>query len=174
MQFLAISGSTRLQSTNTALLQATADIAPPEHQVTVYAGLGTLPIFSPDLEGHEPASVLDLARRIAQSGGLIISSPEYARTIPGGLKNAIDWLVSRDELIGKPIALLHASHRGQAVLDQLRLVLSTVGDRFTTDPFLSFPLLKQSPDQIAELLSQPESRARIKDYLNRFADFCIG
>ncbi|MFO1201104.1 MAG: NADPH-dependent FMN reductase [Tabrizicola sp.] len=174
MHFLAISGSTRALSTNTALLRALAGVAAPDHHVTVFAGLADLPVFCPDLEGNEPAPVLALARQIAQADGLIISSPEYVHAIPGGLKNAIDWLVSRDELIGKPIALVHASHRGEDVLAQLRLVLATVSDRFTDDPFIAVPLIKRSPDEIADLMDRPENRARLQDYLSRFAALCAG
>jgi chromate reductase, NAD(P)H dehydrogenase (quinone) len=172
MHFLAISGSNRAQSTNTALLRAVAKAAAPDHRITVFADLTSLPIFSPDMEGREPDPVLALARQIAQADGLIISSPEYVHAIPGGLKNAIDWLVSRDELMGKPIALLHASHRGEDLLAQLRFVLATVSDRFTLDPFLAFPLIKRSPEEIDAVLAQPENRASIADYLARFAAFC--
>ncbi len=172
MRFLAISGSTRARSTNTALLRVLAALAPPDHLVGLCANLGSLPVFSPDAEGHEPQAVLDLAAGIAAADGLIIASPEYARSIPGGLKNAIDWLVSRDELIGKPIALLHASHRGDDMLAQLRLVLSTVSDRFTDDPFLSLPLMRRSPDEIASLAREPEVAAKLREFLARFARYC--
>ena len=58
-------------------------------------GLDSLPIFSPDLEGAKTAlQVVDFVSMVAESAGIIISSPEYVRAIPGGLKNAIDWLVS--------------------------------------------------------------------------------
>ena len=103
----------------------------PAHRVTVYASLPDLPVFSPDLEAAAlPAAVQRLVTLIAEADGLIIASPEYIHSIPGGLKNAIDWLVSRDEIIFKPIALIHASHRGEDMLAQLRLVLSTVSTRF--------------------------------------------
>ena len=63
---------------------------------------------------------------IARSDGVLVCSPEYVRGIPGGLKNAIDWLVSGDQIVGRPIALVHASHRGEDMLQALRAVLSTV------------------------------------------------
>lgn len=173
MDFLAISGSARLASTNTAMLRQLAVAAGPAHRITVFDGIGDLPVFSPDLErGPLPAPVAGLAHAIAQADGLIIASPEYVHAIPGGLKNAIDWLVSRDEVIGKPIALIHGSHRGDDMLGQLRLVLGTISDRFAPDLFLRLDLLKKTPDQIAATLADPGPRADIADFLNRFADHC--
>lgn len=173
MNILAISGSGRNASTNTALLNAVSNIARPNHEVTVFSGIAKLPVFSPDAE-NDPLlqSVQTFADMISRSDGLIFSSPEYVRAIPGGLKNAIDWLVSRDEIIGKPIALLHASHRGADMLAQLRLVLSTVSDRFTVEPFLAFDLLKLSPDEITQELMTSENRTKIDDFLKDFAGCC--
>lgn len=91
---LAISGSLRANSTNLALLQALQRYAPDEINIDLYSSLDTLPIFSPDLEEpHRPENVIQLIDLIKSADGLIISSPEYVRAIPGGLKNAIDWLV---------------------------------------------------------------------------------
>jgi chromate reductase len=173
MHFLAISGSARLASTNTAMLRAMQSAAGAAHAVALYARIGELPVFSPDLEQpHLPQSVLAFAHAIAEADGLIIASPEYVRAIPGGLKNAIDWLVSRDELIGKPIALAHASHRGDDMLQQLRIVLATVSDRFSPDLFLRFELAQLSPDEIAERLSGDRPQAEIRTFLDEFAKHC--
>jgi NAD(P)H-dependent FMN reductase len=75
------------------------------------------------------------AAAVARADGLVIACPEYVRALPGGFKNAVDWLVSRDEIIVKPIALIHASHRGDDMLEQLRLVLGTVSE--TSPPISS-------------------------------------
>lgn len=169
MKILAISGSPRVASTNTALLNTVSKIAPPDHQITVFSGTADLPVFSPDLENQPlPHSVQSFIDMIQKSEGLIISSPEYVRAIPGGLKNAIDWLVSRDEIIGKPIALMHASHRGDDMLAQLRLVLSTVSDGFTEECFLKFDLMKCSANEISQLLMEPSNRVKIAAFLRDF------
>ena len=171
MKILALSGSARADSTNTALLRAVVACAHPDHDVFVFAGLGDLPVFSPDLEHHPlPPTVQNFADLIAASDCVILSSPEYVRSLPGGLKNAIDWLVSRQEIIGKPIALLHASHRGDDMLGQLRLVLSTVSQRFLPDLFLRFALMKLSPDEIARRLAEPQNRITIQQFLRSLTD----
>ncbi|MCW1930739.1 NADPH-dependent FMN reductase [Pararhodobacter zhoushanensis] len=170
MNILAISGSGRAASTNTALLRAVAGIAQPAHRVTVWDGIAGLPVFSPDLEaGPLPAPVQRFADLIRASDGVIIASPEYVRAIPGGLKNAIDWLVSRDEIVAKPLALLHASHRGDDMLAQLRLVLGTVSQRFAPEVFARFALMKLTPDEIAQRMAEPENRAAVAAFLTAFA-----
>ena len=173
MEFLAISGSARRISTNTAMLRAVSDIAHPDHEICVFDRISDLPVFSPDFEASPlPEPVQYFADRIKRSDGLIISSPEYVRAIPGGLKNAIDWLVSREEVVHKPIALMHASHRGDDMLAQIRIVLSTVSMRFSDELFLRFELMKKSPTEIADHLNLPENRRAVADFLRRFAVFC--
>lgn len=87
------------------------------------------------------------------------------------MKNAIDWLVSRDEIINKPVALMHASHRGDDMLDQLRIVLSTVSARFCQELFLRFPLMKMAPDDIQRKLCEPANRESVSGFLADFAAF---
>ena len=173
MNFLAISGSTRKLSTNTAMLRGMSNIAHPAHSICVFDRIRDLPVFSPDLEmAPLPEPVQSFADMISQSDGLIISSPEYVRAIPGGLKNAIDWLVSRDEIINKPIALLHASHRGDDMLAQLRVVLATVSSRFSDELFLRFDLMKKCPAEIEAYLARPENRLAAANFVSRFASYC--
>ncbi|WP_054007008.1 NADPH-dependent FMN reductase [Cypionkella psychrotolerans] len=169
MRLLAISGSLRSASTNTALLRALAEAAP--QTVTLYENMADFPLFSPDFEADTPAPVLAFAAAIASVDGLIIACPEYIHALPGAFKNALDWLVSRPELIHKPIALLHASHRGEDVLADLRRVLATVSDRFAPDIFARFPLGKLTPPEVAAHMAQPTNRAALLAFLARFTDF---
>ncbi len=169
MRLLAISGSLRAASTNTALLQALARHALPRAQVTIYDGLGSLPIFSPDIEGAQtPPAVVAFATAVGAADGLVIACPEYVHALPGGFKNALDWLVPRYELIGKPIALLHASSRGDEVLASLRRVLSTVSDGFREDIFVRFDLRHFAPEEVADFLHQPRQAEQLYDFLDRF------
>lgn len=173
MRLLAISGSARRASTNTALLRAVAALAPAGLEITVFDGVGQLPVFSPDLEvGPPPAPVQAFMDAIAASDGLIVASPEYVHAIPGGLKNAIDWLVSGEQIIGKPVALMHASHRGDDMLAALRLVLSTVTERFTEDIFLRLPLMKMTPEAIMDAVGEGAYRAQVLDFLEAFSAYC--
>ena len=173
LRLLAISGSARRASTNTAMLRAMAEVAPPGIEITVFDRVGSLPVFSPDLEdGPPPAPVQAFMDAIRRADGLILSSPEYVHAIPGGLKNAIDWLVSGEHIIGKPVALMHASHRGDDMLGALRLVLSTVTERFAPDVFLRLPLMKMTPEAIMAFVGRDENRAKILGFLEDFAAHC--
>jgi NAD(P)H-dependent FMN reductase len=165
MKILAISGSGRADSTNTAMLRAVAKIAQADHEVSVFSGVSSLPVFSPDAEGRGlPPEVQRFVAQVGASDCVIIASPEYVRTIPGGLKNAIDWLVSRDEITAKPIGLMHASHRGDDMLDHLRLVLGTVSQKFSQDLFLRFELMKLTPDEIARHFVEHSNKVAVLRY----------
>jgi NAD(P)H-dependent FMN reductase len=84
MRLLAISGSLRAVSTNTALLQAAMLLAPEGVEIELYDGLARLPHFNPDLDVEPvPPEVSAWREKIRQADGLLISSPEYARGIPG-------------------------------------------------------------------------------------------
>lgn len=91
MTILGISGSLRKDSTNTALLRAMRELAPAGMNIDI-ADLSVLPIYNQDAETAFPAEVRALKDAIAAADGLIITTPEYNRSIPGVLKNAIDWL----------------------------------------------------------------------------------
>ena len=110
MKIAAISGSLRTGSTNAAVLRSIADAAPDNYTVMLYEGLGDLPHFSPerDIEPAPPA-VQALRDLLAEAQAVIICTPEYAHGMPGSLKNALDWLTSSGELVGKPVAALSAS-----------------------------------------------------------------
>lgn len=171
MNILAISGSTRSASTNTSLLRGISRLAPSHVEIEVFDSLQHIPIFNPDNEGvNTPAAVSAFCGKISDCDGVIISSPEYIRCIPGGLKNAIDWLVSRDEIIGKPIALVHASHRGDDALDSLRRVLSTVSDNFSNDIFLQIPLIGKNADEVGEIVKTQRNRLRVNGFITTFCD----
>jgi NAD(P)H-dependent FMN reductase len=149
-RLLAVSGSLRAVSTNTALLGAAKLLAPAGTQIAFYDGLAQLPHFNPDRDVDPlPQEVAAWRAEVARSDGLLISSPEYARGIPGSLKNALDWLVSGPEHPGKPIAFFHASARGAASQAALRLVVETMGMRVVEDAVITVPLLGQQIDAAA-------------------------
>jgi NAD(P)H-dependent FMN reductase len=110
LKLLAISGSLRARSFNTALLRAAGGLVPPAAEVVLYEGLGGLPPFNPDLDvDPAPAPVAALRASVAGAHGVLICSPEYAHGVPGSLKNALDWIVSSGEFTDKPVLLINAS-----------------------------------------------------------------
>lgn len=112
IELVAISGSLRAASYNSALLRNLPELAPATLRFTVHS-IAEIPVFNQDLEAQGmPPAVTQLHRAIRESDGLVIATPEYNHGVPGGLKNAIDWL-SRGPmphgLFGIPTAILGAS-----------------------------------------------------------------
>jgi len=113
---LCLAGSLRRDSWNRRLLHAAVARAPSTLALTVYAGLAAVPLFDEDLERHDPAGpvgVQALRAAMVAADGLIVATPEYNHSLPGVLKNALDWL-SRESplgevLVDKPTAVLGAS-----------------------------------------------------------------
>jgi len=168
-RLLAISGSLRAVSTNTTLLKAAMALAPPGMTIELWDGLGGLPHFNPDLDADPlPLPVAAWRRHVADADGLLISSPEYARGVPGSLKNALDWLVSGPEHPGKPVAFFHASERGTASQAALRLILETMGTRILDEATITVPLLGKQTDA-AEVAADPAIAARIRAALEAYA-----
>ncbi|HVR39095.1 MAG TPA: NAD(P)H-dependent oxidoreductase [Thermoanaerobaculia bacterium] len=145
MKIIAISGSLRSNSSNAALLRAAARVAPEGVEVAMYAGVGTLPHFNPDLdaEGSEPPpAVRELRKLLIGADAVLISSPEYAHGVPGALKNLLDWLVSVGDLVGKPVALLNAAPvGGQYAQESLLETLRTMNWNFIDDASLMKPFV---------------------------------
>lgn len=117
MHFIGISGSLRKGSYNTLLLHAANDVLP-EGVTMQIVSVGDLPLYNADLDlpaaTERPAVVSAFRDALAKADGLVIVSPEYNYSIPGGLKNAIDWASRGTDspLVGKPIALMGASPGG--------------------------------------------------------------
>ncbi len=114
MRILAVSGSLREGSYNTSLLRAAVEAAPEGVEVELWEGLADLPLYDEDLD--DPADAPESVRRLredwAAADAILFSTPEYNGSVPGGLKNAIDW-ASRPKLDAvlrnKPVAVVGAS-----------------------------------------------------------------
>lgn len=152
MKLLALSGSLRARSFNTALLRAAGGLVPPGVEVELYEGLAGLPHFNPDHD-VEPAlaPVAALRAQVAASDGVLICSPEYAHGVPGSLKNALDWIVSSGEFTDKPVLLVNASpsfQGGSLAQANLAEILRVMGARLPDAFLFSVPKVsaKVAPD----------------------------
>ena len=112
MRILGIAGSLRRGSHNRRLLRAAGRMLPPGAELVEWEGLGALPIFNEDLEDSPPEAVRELLEAVEAADALLIATPEYNASVPGGLKNALDW-ASRpfpdNVLRAKPSAVIGAS-----------------------------------------------------------------
>ena len=129
MKILAICGSLQQQSSNLTLLQSAARLAPAGVEVVRFEGLADLPHFNPDLDAAAIASVAALRQAVSASDAVLIASPEYGHSLPGALKNGIDWLIGSGELERKIVAItaaVPARERGQRGLKALADTLAAV------------------------------------------------
>ena len=142
MRILAISGSLRADSYNTALAKAARELAPAGVEVEVYEGLGLVPHYDQDVDQEdveEPEAVAALRRRIAEADALLLVTPEYNGSLPGVLKNAIDWASARHRgswLRNKTVAVAGATTGQYGAIwaqQDLKRVLGIAGARVVGD-----------------------------------------
>ena len=167
MRLLAISGSLRRASSNTAALEALAKLAPEGVKVLVYRDLARLPAFNPDDDVEDrpkPEPVETLRSLVGASDALIIAAPEYAHGIPGALKNALDWLVASETFAGKPVALINTSPRAFHAQASLREILSTMAARVMPEAFAAISLTGKTVTA-DDILADSASARRLKESL---------
>jgi NAD(P)H-dependent FMN reductase len=175
---IAVSGSLRRHSFNTALINAAADQFP--DQITC-ASIEGIPLYNADVEKADgvPKLVSELKDQIAGADGLLISAPEYNNAIPGVLKNAIDWLSRPADDISRvfhdrPVAVMGASAgRFGTILSQNALlpVLRTLRTR----PWYEGRLMVSSAGDLVDdegVLSDEETLKRLKKFVEGFIEFC--
>jgi chromate reductase len=179
MRVLGISGSLRRDSHNTALLRAAAPLLPPGAELEVWEGLKAVPPYDADDDAGQPRPwvLRSLAEAIDEADVVLFSTPEYNHSLPGQLKNALDWLsrpLATSPLRNKPVAVVGASTGlfgavwAQA---ELRKVLGAIGarvvdrevpvglaaDAFTEEGRLADPELELAlADLMAELVGEAQ------------------
>lgn len=159
MKILAISGSLRAASINSAFCRAVARLAPADIRVTVFQGLGDLPLFNPDLELRVPGTVQEFRAAVAAADALLVASPEYAHGISGVMKNALDWLVSFERTVHKPVALVNTSPRARHAYESLHEILRTMSATIIDEACVSVPLLGSCTTEDAMIGTPDVSRS---------------
>ena len=112
MKVLGFGGSLRKGSYSMALLQASAKLAPNGMEIEIFNRLGEFPPYNKDMDDNPPKVVTDFKEKVKNADAILISTPEYNYSIPGFLKNAIDWgsrPYGHNSFEGKPVALLSSS-----------------------------------------------------------------
>jgi len=179
MKVLGISGSLRKGSYNTALLRAAVALMPEGAQLEA-GSISGIPLYDGDLEAAQgiPAAVDSLKKKIVESQGLLLVTPEYNNAIPGVFKNAIDWLSRPSSDIakvfgGRPVGVIGASPGGfGTILSQNAWlpVLRTLGTR----PFFGGRLQVSRAGNVfneAGELTDQAIREQLKKYLAGFVGF---
>lgn len=172
---LALSGSTRAGSTNTALLRTAEVVAPAGLVVDRYDGLTRLPHFDPD-DDRDPLhpEVAALRARVGAADAVLVCTPEYASGMPGSFKNLLDWTVGGGEMLGKPVAWVNASPHPDGARDthdSLARVLGKLGvvvvapacrhipvrrDLVSADGVIADPATRAAILEVLQVLTVPE------------------
>ncbi|MDE2429445.1 MAG: NAD(P)H-dependent oxidoreductase [Burkholderiales bacterium] len=147
MHILALCGSLRTQSLNAALLRAICRLAPATMQIHISDTIAALPLFNPDLEDDAPPAVRLLRQQILAADALLIASPEYAHGITSVMKNALDWMVSSEDLVQKPVVVLNASPRASHADLALREVLSVMSAEIIDAASITVPIIGARLDE---------------------------
>ncbi|MGZ3789183.1 MAG: NADPH-dependent FMN reductase [Bacteriovorax sp.] len=166
-KILAISGSLRAQSSNTAILLAAIPLAPAGSVIELFSGLDLLPHFNPDRENEIIPSLVHFREKIKESHALLICSPEYAHGVPGTLKNALDWIVGTGELDHLPVGIIHATplYEGKChALESLIEILTTMSATITNDTVLSISKVRSKLDE-SNLLNDEETKNQVMGLL---------
>lgn len=162
MKFLAISGSLRAASNNTALLRAIARLAPADVAVELFSDLGNLPLFNPDLEATAPDAVTRFRAQLLAADAVIIASPEYAHGVTGAMKNALDWMVGCEAFVNKPVALLNASPRAVHAQASLKETLTVMSAHIVEKASITVPILGSGLDEEGMVCHPAISRALLE------------
>jgi chromate reductase len=177
LHVLGIAGSLRQGSYNRRLLDAAAAYAPAGLRVVIYGELASIPPFDEDLEratAGGPDSVRRLREQVASAHGLLISTPEYNWSIPGVLKNAIDWLSrpAPDEvLMAKPVAVIGATSGSwgtRLAQAALRQVLTATEAEVLPRPAMFVRHAERLFDPVGRLVDQP-TREQLEAVLAAFS-----
>lgn len=165
-----ISGSTRPGSTNTAALRTAAALDVPGVAAVLWGRLADVPAFVPDDAAESPV-VTELRHLLGSADAVVFCTPEYAGTLPGSLKNVLDWLVGTGELYGTPVAWVTVAHpgRGEGARTALAGVLTYTGAEIVEPACVRIPVGRDlvGPDGTVR---DPGTRARLAAQLATVAE----
>jgi NAD(P)H-dependent FMN reductase len=150
-KILAISGSTRKDSSNEKLIKFIGEISSELFKISSF-DISSLPYFNQDTDNSKiPKTVKAFREAIEDADGVLICTPEYVFSIPGILKNAIEWTVSTVVFSDKPTAIITASSSGIKAHESLLLVMKTVGAKMSDTSALLIQSIKSKTNKEGRL-----------------------
>jgi chromate reductase len=177
LNFTGIAGSLRKNSFNRALMHAAQELAPDDAAIEML-DIGKLPLFNQDMEADFPTEAQKMKDQIKTSDGIIISTPEYNRSIPGVLKNAVDWTsrpYGKSAWTGKPVYVIGVTPGvavgtaiGQSHLKHSLLYLDA---RVLGQPEFYLSNASEKFDEDGKLIDQ-DTRTFLSEALQTFVEFC--
>jgi chromate reductase, NAD(P)H dehydrogenase (quinone) len=178
IQLGILEGSLRKASLSRAVARAAAGLVPDGMQAVALPNPGSLPLYNQDIfDAGAPGSVSDMVAAVAGVDALLIVTPEYNWSIPGGLKNAVDWLsrINPNPLARKPVAIWSVSPGllgGTRVHESLRQTLHSQDSLIMGKPEVQVAGAMGKVDVEAGRMTDPETEAFLRGHLSTFAAFC--
>ena len=168
IKILAITGSTRKNSSNFKILKYISDNVKTEFEVEIFEDLAEIPHFNPDLDNENPPeNVVSFRNKIIQADGIIICSPEYVFSLPGSLKNALEWCVSTTIFSNKNTGLITASASGEKGHEQLLLIMKTLEAKFLDNTQLLIQGIRGKINEDGKIINE-ETEAELQDFICNF------
>jgi chromate reductase, NAD(P)H dehydrogenase (quinone) len=172
---LGLVGSIRRKSLHKVLLQAAQEVAPQEMQITIFP-LHEIPLYNNDVEVEEgfPPPVLALRDAVTQADGIILATPEYNGSLPGVLKNGIDWASRKGLLAKKPVVTMGGSPGALGATkaqEHLRQICLHLGMYVMPKPTIAVPKL---PEKIVEgQLVDELTRKFLQEQMAQFHEWVV-
>jgi chromate reductase len=173
IKIFAITGSTRKNSSNYKILKYISGEIKESFEVEIFENIDKLPHFNPDLDTETPPEeVVSFRNKIERADGVIICTPEYVFSLPGSLKNALEWCVSTTIFSGKKTGLITASASGEMGHEQLILIMKTLEANLKEDTQLLISGIRGKINEKGEITNVETSdnlRNFIRHYENQFS-----
>lgn len=167
-KIFAISGSTRTNSSNLKILKQIEALSSSLFEVKLFEGIAKIPHFNPDLDTeYPPKQVSEFRNEIQEADGIIICTPEYVFSLPGSLKNALEWCVSTSVFSKKHVGLITASASGEKGHEELQLIMKTIEASFNADTSLLIQGVRGKVDADGAIVD-PITLEQIQKFITAF------
>ncbi|KQO32648.1 FMN reductase [Flavobacterium sp. Leaf82] len=168
IKILAITGSTRKNSSNYKILKFIAEQINNSFEIEIFEDLDQIPHFNPDLDTENPPKeVEDFRNKINQADGIIICTPEYVFSLPGSLKNALEWCVSTTIFSNKKTGLITASASGEMAHEQLILIMQTLQAKLEDNTQLLIQGIRGKINEEGKIINE-ETEIALQKFISNF------
>ncbi|CAM3479085.1 NADPH-dependent FMN reductase [Flavobacterium chungbukense] len=170
IKIFAVSGSTRKDSSNFKILKYISHQLKSEFELEIFEDLDKLPHFNPDLDTDKaPDEIVSLRNKIKEVQGVIICTPEYVFSLPGSLKNALEWFVSTTVFSNKKVGLVTASASGEMAHEQLLLIMKTLDASFDDSLQLLIQGVRGKVNAEGKIID-PETEIALQNFVKNLAN----
>lgn len=168
IKILAITGSTRKNSSNYKILKYISEHIKQEFEIEIFEDLAEIPHFNPDLDTEHPPKEVEVFRnKIYQADEVIICTPEYVFSLPGSLKNALEWCVSTTIFSNKKTGLITASASGEMAHKQLILIMKTLQAKLDENTQLLIQGIRGKINEEGKIIND-ETNIALQQFISNF------